>query len=243
MRTIGFFTVGCAKSSTEERVLACVAEDTPTNMDTRSYCTDGEVAADCSATNDNTTNRAEFTQWTSNGFDLNYLENDTAATLFAYLVLKGGRYAVGDLLTQTDTTTDMVESSLGIGTPRAIMFFSSGKAKHTADTPTPEDRCSIGAAVSTSSRGAIGTQDDDGAATSQVKGAVEHDNVYVNIATGTTAAINGAMDITAISDSSFTCRMTDADPAQNYVWYWAIGDNAPAGTAISTRKTLVGVGL
>lgn len=193
-------------------------------MDTYRYCKSAECVVSWPTLT--SLNRAEFTQFTSDGLDINWVDKDALAKYVFYLVLKGGRYAVGDLLTQTDTTTDIVESSVGVGTPKAVMFVSHCTTQSTADTPQTHDEWSMGAATSTTARASVSVIDEDGTANSEIATGISYDEVYQNLSTAD--AVEGEMDLKSMDSDGFTCIMDDADPAQAFVWYVAIGDNAAA---------------
>jgi hypothetical protein len=80
------------------------------------------------------------------------------------LAIKGGKYSVGDLLTQTDTTTDIVESGFGFQ-PSVVMTISAGEAATADNTWNINHRLSIGAGTSPSNRLAFGTWDESGVGT------------------------------------------------------------------------------
>lgn len=171
------------------------------------------------------TSRADFVSFLSNGFRINWAESATARRVH-WVALKGGSYIVGNLLTQTDTVTDIAETGFGFQ-PSGALFVSHGQAESTSDTAQDHDRLSIGAFDSTSSRVAMGTLDEDNLGDSEVTTAHEFDEVYVSISTA--SAIQGLMDIKSVESDGLTMIMDDADPAQAFVWYMAVGAVAAAG--------------
>lgn len=220
------FTVGAAVSSSAQGVLMAATEDNVATMDTFSYCTDDEVIAISSVTDTAVVARADFVSFLADGFRLNWVEVLGTARQIVCLALKGGNYAVGNLLTQTDTVTDIVETGLGFQ-PTSALFFSHGQAKSTTDTAQSHDRTSIGAFSGVTTRGAQGALDEDNVADSEVTTAIEFDEVYVNIALDST--IDGLMDVKSIDSDGFTMIMDNADPVQAFVWYVAFGLAAVAG--------------
>ncbi len=76
----------------------------------------------------------------------------------------------------------------------------------------------------------MGTLDENGTADSETARAVEHDEVYANIATDDT--IEGLLDIKSIDSDGFTCVMDDPDPSAAFVPYMAFGDTAAPSTII-----------
>lgn len=216
------FMIGAAASANQQACITGGSNDASNTSIVKSYCKQGECIAFMDTGFTSVTDRATFVSMLSNGFQINWLENAGAAHNVSYIALKGMGAVVGDLLTMTDTTTDIVESGFGFS-PRAAMFVSHGKAQSTADTIQADDALSIGAFSGTAARAAMCTFDDDAAATAVVGTAVENDAVYIHMP-NTAATVDGLMDIKSIDSSGFTCIMDDADPAQSFVWYFAVGD-------------------
>ena len=222
--THSYLMLGAARSSTQEAVWTGWARDAQATMDTFAYCRAGECIAHAGASTIDS--RAEYVGTVANGFRINWLERDAFQRQVFYLALKGGHYAVGDLLTQTDTVTPIVETGLQIGTPVAVLFVSATHAQSATDTADAHDELAIGAATSPSARVAVAVLDEDAVADSDIGTAVEYDAVYANL--DTASAIEGLMDLQAIDADGFTAIMDDADPAQAFVWYVAAGHQGPA---------------
>jgi len=229
--TGGLLMFGAAKSSTNRYVWSVGTDEASATMDTSSYCIDdGCIAMMPSGIGDVINARADLVSMDSDGFTLDWEEITTTRRIL-YLALKGGSYVLGDLLTQTDITTSIVESGFGFS-PTAAMFVSHCQTKSTSDTGQAHDRMSIGAFDSASSRGAQATLDTDGVADSEVTTAIEFDGVYVNISTA--SAIDGEMDVVSVDSDGFTCIMDNADPAQAFVWYIAFGSTVVPPTPTPT---------
>lgn len=224
--------IGAATDASNQAVwygdsLASVA-----TMDSMNYCRAGECYAN--GASGAMTIRASLSTMDADGFTLNFGEVAAATTVF-YLALAGGRYAVGDLTTATDTN-NFSETGLSIGTPVAAMFVSAGKAADSADTPSAHDRWSMGAATSSSARAAMATLDEDATADAECATAVEHDAVYINLATDDT--VQGLMDLVSMDSDGFTVVMDDADPSAAFVWYVAFGSEVAAPTPYVLPLTL-----
>jgi len=239
-------TIGAAKSSSNRYVLTGGSNDASANAQSVSYAIDTECIALLNSGVTATESRADFVDFHSspaNGFRINWLSNAGSAKIIAYLAIQftNANYAVlGDLLTQTDTTTDIVESGFPF-MPLGGMFLSANRAKSTANTVTDDHELSIGAFTSTASRSAAGMMDDDAAGTAVVGTAVEFDAVYVNLP-NTAATVEGLMDIKSVDSSGFTAIMDDADPVQAFVWYMVFGPEnvtiqASVGTIASAGRT------
>lgn len=166
--------------------------------------------------------RGIFVNFLATGFRINFAEVSGLASQVFYLALKGGgSYAVGNLLTQTDTVTPITESGFGF-TPVGALFASANRAQSSADTPTDHDAFSIGAFSDAGTRGAQGIFDEDAVVLSDTGAAVEFDEVYVNI--DAASAIQGLMDVQSVDTDGFTCIMDDADPTLNFVFYLTFGN-------------------
>ena len=220
---------GAGVSGGAEAVWAAVSENANQPTDTYGYCRAGEILADIDVTNGDIDLIASYVQSLSNGFRLNFSKAPGAAQSGVfYLALKGGRYAIGDLLTRTDTN-NIAETGLGVGTPRAILFLSQCKAQSTTDVADAGDEWSMGAATSTTERAAMSVLDQDAVNTTNVGGGVSHDEVYQNLSTADPPAMEGEMDMVSFDTDGFTAVMDDTDPSAAFVWYLAIG-NASGGT-------------
>ena len=225
--------LGFAVSSTKQGCWTGGSNNASTTMQTMSYCFDGECFATMNTGVVALTDRFSFVQFNADGVKVNVLDFSADVNRVHYLAVKGGLWTVGDLLTQVDTVTDIVESGFGFS-PRCAFFVSHGKAKSTQNTPTDHDRYSCGAFSSLTDRGSHGILDQDAVADSVVTRAVEHDELYVNISTA--EAIDGLMDIKSIDSDGFTCIMDDADPSQAFVTYFAVGDSPPSAGQPTMRR-------
>lgn len=221
-------TLGVATGSGagNQAVYQGASNDAAANAQTISYGFDAEILAFPNSTVSAATleTRAEFTSWLTGGFRINWLENVATARIINYVAIKFADPAmvkVFNLLTQTDTTT-AIPVTMGF-TPVGGLLVSHCKAKSTQDAPQDDDQWSCGAFVSTSSRLAFSVADDDAAGTAVVTSGVEFDECYQNL-DPTGGVTQGLMDVQSIdTDTGATFIMDDADPAQAFVWGFAIG--------------------
>lgn len=220
----GFFTLGAATGAANQAVRASRSRDAQATMSASSYAVNDECFASLANSTLAVQSRAQFVSFLADGFRINWVER-VATQYVHYIAFKGGNYLVSDLLTQTDTVTDIVEGSFGFQ-PSAALFLSNGLTESTVDTVQSDDRLSIGAFSSLTNRGAQATLDETAIADSEITTAIEFDAVYANIKTDST--IDGLMDIKSIDSGGFTMIMDDADPAQAFVWYMAFGPAAAA---------------
>lgn len=224
---------GAARTKTgsiQQFVTTINSDDDSATMDTDSHSIDGICLASMDQVGDVGLGvRASFVQSITDGFRLNIAELAGAFDRqFFVLILKGGQYHLGDLTTQLDTTTDMVESGFGFQ-PKGALFISHCLAKSTSDTTQAGAQLSIGFCTSTTDEIALGFHDENGTGNMETEAAIRYSDVYVNL--DAAAGVEGAMRAQSFPDSDgFTMRMSDADPSATFVWYIAFGD-AAAGAA------------
>lgn len=234
------FAFGAAVSSTQQAVLANATDEGSATMDTGAYLVEGPECIGCQdlANPLGLSRRYAYVSSIATGFRLNQLEGTTAVYLH-YLALKGIQARVGSVLTQTDTTTDIVASGFGFS-PEAVLFFSACRAESTVDVGTAHDEWSIGAATSATERLAQGLIDENGTANAEITTALEFDEVYINIAdAGDT--LDGLMDYKSKDADGFTCIMDDADPSASMVAYVAFGPTAAGPSTV--LQDVIGLGV
>jgi len=220
---------GVAMSATKQYCVAGAEDDGSANMDTGSYITDAEFLSSQAVANPlSVVDRKTMVSLDNDGFTWNQLElPQTAGSIFHFLAVKGGSWDVGDLLTQTDTTTTVTETLAF--TPSLIIMASANRAKSTQDTGTVHRALSFGAATSPSARMAMAMWDENGTANAESANAVEYDEIYANISASD--VIQGLGDITGMASNTFDFIMDDADPAQNFAFWIAAGPTPEAGAA------------
>lgn len=205
------FGFGTAISATSEATMGVGADDAAATTDTGGYIYTGECVTVPSTSNPtNIDGRAEFTSWNSDGYTLNVLEMPGFDRDVLYFVVEGGSWSIDTITTQTDTTTEMSISGLSFA-PNGGIIFSTHRTESTQDTGTTPLSCSFGVFHSTTDRWSLGTLNEDGLSTSEIDLAVEHDAVYVNIATD--ATVQGLMDVQSMNNDGVDFIMDDADPS------------------------------
>jgi len=220
--------LGAAVSSSEQCVLAGRQRGVTANAASWSYINDAECLA--RLTNSAVEARFSFVSHDADGFTLNAVERNVTTADYPYLCIKGGQWHVGNISTRTDTTN---ESETGVGfQPKGLLMLSANRAESTIDTSTTVYERSIGAVTSASSRWALGSRMKTGV-TTDCAGAVEYDEMYINIDNSATMAVEGLMDIVSIDSDGFTFVMDDADPSASFVPYVAMGSAAAAASAPS----------
>lgn len=213
--------VGAATGSSNQAVWTGGSNNGSSNAQTVSYAYSAECFAALNTAVTLTEQRAAFVSFLSNGFRINWTENVAGAYRTNYVAIKGGKWIVGNLLTQTDTTTPIVENGFGFE-PKGVLLVSHCNAESTVDTVQDDDEWSMGAFTGALSRIAQGMSDDDAAANGIVSTSIETDACYVNL-NAATSAVEGLMDVQSVDGDGFKLIMDDADPSQAFVWYLAGG--------------------
>jgi hypothetical protein len=220
---------GAATSSSDEHVWSGAMDQGSAAADTGAYCLAGECFADINGAVGSPgamQNRAEFSAWLSNGFQLNKLAVGRSGVNQFALVIQGGSWTVGDFVTRTTTGT-IVESGFGY-TPKAILAVSALRAVSTSPNNTVHDQLSIGVTDGSTTH-AQAMVDEDAPATMEVATAIDFDKIYLNLGLGDT--VDGHIDFTTFDSDGFTLTQNDADPTANFAWYVACGDSPAAAGA------------
>lgn len=183
--------------------------------------------------------RATLTSFDADGFTLNWLTRAFTGVDYYYLAIKGGSWAAGELLTQTDITTPIAVTGPGF-TPSAVWFMSAGAVEQGDTSSDPPAILSLGAATSASNRLCTYMLSENvagvciaGQRTDAVYQAAENTN--------TTATQQGLMDVQSFDAGGFTCIMDDAETAQMWVAYLAAGGGAASSALARTSiRGLIG---
>jgi hypothetical protein len=221
---IGNFSFGVS-TSTVQHVLS-MASYLSNPSSTNSYCNDGgdvvSVIYDSPGTD--CYPRYTFDSFLSTGFRLIRTDGGGQYHGFHYVALKlSAGIKIGAFNTRTDSNN--IDISMAFE-PKAIIFQSVNHALDTVNVPSPNDRYSLGVALSTSNRWAMAFTSDDNVAP-RTSNSVYDDAVYNYLSND---AVVGAMDITSISATGFTCVMDTADPSASWVSYIAFGDSIESGS-------------
>jgi hypothetical protein len=208
-------------------VCLCGANDSSASGTSGSYAHGAECIAMASiAPQSSPTTRGEFWGNRSAGFTINWLERANPHRIH-YLAIKGGRWSLHELLTQTDTTTDIVVSGLGYS-PAGGIVASCNKAETVPDAvPAANDEMTVGVFTSTTERESQNVSSLSGNTNMFVATSYRTDAVYVNT-NPSTAAVEGLMDVKSIDSDGVTFIMDDADPAQSWAFVAVVAANAVA---------------
>lgn len=229
------YVFGAAAGATPSNyTVSGVSQDGAGTSLTCSYCRSGEFIG--LAQDDLVGVRASLTAWLSNGFTLNWAERAQTNRVYRVLCLKGGRWFVGDILSQTGTSNT---GETGVGfQPVALLLASHNKAQSTADTTQAQDERSIGFATA-SAQNYMSVIDKDASANADVGVAHNTTGFYGNQSTATTIVIEGVGGLVSLDSDGFTFAMSDADPAQAFIWYLAVAANAVAGGSLTPNNLLL----
>lgn len=222
--TFSSYCVGVAAGDTiAQAVLTGGSDDAAATSITYSYCRAGECIAN--AYTDTVPDRGNLTLWQATGFRINWTNVDGASLKYSALVMKGGRWQVGDSLTSTGTT-NQVESTTYV--PVALLTGSANRAASSAGTVSATDERCVGAATSATSRWCAGVLDKDASAAADVGVSFQNTCFYCNQSTAATIAIEGLADLVSFDATpSFTFVMDDADPVASFFFY-LLAASAPA---------------
>lgn len=217
-------------------VMACDLDGADPSI-TYKYSLSGECIAQ-SNTADAVTSRASLTAWLSTGFRLNWLEVDGGVAWgTSALVIKGGRWEVGDILTSTGTTNQTETTTYD---PKGLLFGSASNPLSTADVTETGFQAVMGAATGAASRSYESARSLDGNATADIA-AASNTNAFWAMITGANASITEIADLVSLDTGGFTWVMDDASASGRFIAYLSCSD-APAAAARQQTFTLLGVG-
>jgi hypothetical protein len=154
---------------------------------------------------------------------------------------------VGSFNTGTGTT-DVAVTAPGF-TPKAIIFWWSGRTEGTDTIGGQNAQFGMGFATGTTARRSISLQSEDGQAASDSDRAIRDDSCISTITT--TRTLDGAGDLKSLDANGFTIAIDDAFARDLRVSYLALGGdditNAATGTftmpAVTGNQDISGVGF
>ena len=206
--------------------------DAAAAANTSRYLKSGESIQQVTASSGAYTDRAYVKQMDPNGFTLTWIEKSvTTPVKYWALCLKGIQVAVGDFLTQTDTTTGVTET-IGFQ-PSAVFCMSHQYVEQAADTPdlTHGYSVNLGAFTGPAERRAMSTFSKDASDPMSVTNGYRDDAFYLACDEAAPTTLRALMDVESINADGFTLVMDDAEAAQTYVAWIAFGPAAGGGSA------------
>lgn len=217
------FYIG-ASDGTNHYISALGSNDAVTTPQAAVTSYSGECVGYFSAAINAFSNRANISAMLSNGFTMNWIAGDLSAPTVNFIAFKGLKFALGDLLTSSSSST-VVEDTGSLVTIRGGLLISHGHSAQTAGTYTDDNQLSIGAFSSTTSQTAVSVFQDDkaSAANSVSASSSEHDSVYINN-DATSGAIAGKAHVSTLAGADMTLTMDTLDNANNFLWYLVLGE-------------------
>lgn len=223
------YSMGVATSSSAQWATGGRADDAVDFSDTCSYQrTNAVIAYVGSAVNCATTTEdalADFTQFTSNGFDINKSNAPSGAFDVFYLALKGPQFKVGNL---TKPTTAQAQAVTGVGfRPVGLSLMSWGQAA--SSSLTAESNFVLGTTSGIGVEGSIGAASNDNNDASSPGMRTATDKVVTAIE-GNAETLTAETKFTRFDSDGFTIDWITADSIADQYLYWAIGVPLPAYT-------------
>lgn len=209
------------------------AADNPTRRHSGSvYLSPIDCIAHANAWSGSNFVRANFTQFTDTGFDINVLKTNGLAYYVHCLAIKGGSYKSGYLY--TNTSAGQFTSQTGIGfQPKGAIFLSNMSQTSSIDSiPTAQNNYMLSFGMSGSGISPPSGSHAKALLVTQSY-AIEHDNVYIRI-NSSSNALAGLMKIDSFDTDGFTPNMVQADISPSYVGYLAFGDDSPQSSYVRT---------
>ena len=201
-------------SSSEEAVSYSTAEDGKATSKTRHYVNDLEDYASAKA-NGAVEEIADHVSMDADGFTQDWTKvRNKNLEIFA-LAIEGGDWAILPILTVADIVTPIPIGGLA-SSPGGGLIISAGEVENASDTELAPSRISYGAWDSLESRGAHGELSGDALGTTDVSAAVENDACLVRI--GSSATLQGIMDLQSRDAFGATFIMDQADSAPHFAW-------------------------
>lgn len=197
--------------------------------DTEGYSRSGESLIGASSTTS-----GSVTSWSATGFTTTW--SGGAGEAFTYLALKAAPGFAFDLAKGT-TRTDGSAFTVPFRRvkPDSGLVVSCCRAESAAGTRTAPARISIGAfaPAGTSTQLSAGLYSADNSTFSSVRGAVDYDSVYANVAAGSNS-LDGEMTLSSSGILHSAFAMSNADPSESFFWVLASGTAAsrPRGSPI-----------
>lgn len=230
--------VGMATGASNEWCFAIGADDGNATGDTgRDSANDSCVNIWSQSAGPTLDARANFVQFNSDGFRLNWTARAVTGRKVIYLAIQGGQWSA-DSLTIDLTTLNATASASGLAfQPIGGLLASHGRSVG----GTTFGALALGAFVSTSERQCATVYDEVGTTNAEIDHSVEYDQAltFPNT-TGSPPGVLTSVDISAIASDGFTLTVDDAGGAEAsvHVGYLTF---ASAGVTVKTATDSVAV--
>jgi len=217
----GQLLFGLATGPSNQGVVALTDKDASADASTSRYSYGGECLASPNDTATAVGRRAAFVSFLSNGFRLNWLEFSSAGFQYFALALKGGRYAVGNVVTSTTINTTIPVTGLGFA-PSGLWLMSAAAPVDVQATVRTQATVAVGGATSPTNRACQGAVSEHAVATAVCASSTREDGCLELLNSGSVSA--GVVDVQSMDAGGFTLIMDVADvTTTKYVTYLACG--------------------
>jgi len=214
--------MGFAKSSIKRGAIVANSEDGRATMDTWQQQRTDSCILTLTASSGAQNAIVDFSQFLSNGFQINIITAPSVSTAIFYLALSGGNYDVGSFNSPATTGTQDI-TTVGF-LPKLLILATQGRTSGTAIGSTSE--LAFGGAISSSERGCTWFEDPDALADSDNE--QESLNTIVIQWRDRTAAdtftLRGSADFVQFLSNGFRLNWTSVDANGREVIYVAFGD-------------------
>lgn len=207
----GFFAGWTTGSAAEQNMVAMgQSDDGAPTMDTDGYIQDAECLAGIALAGGASMGmRATLVSFNVDGFTLNYLERIETNRTTIGVAIKGGQWAAGNY-TIDGTTVGATATISGLPfRPIGALHLAVNAAKPANDATLGADNIFLGRWSSTTSRSALSCRDRDGVADSEIRLAIEYDQILRSLIS---AGLGAAFDLNAINPNGFQVITDVADP-------------------------------
>jgi len=203
----------------------------------RTYGRSGECIGIPSSAVNSMDSRAAMQSLDASGYTLNWTKITTVGRVFIALCVKGGNWAVGNFLSQTDTAAHQVVSGLSFK-PIGAVLSSVGKAESVLDTLDINESWSVGLLQGSDPTvnmcQYVGEKDLSSGSTT-VYAAVGFSSSYIDL--DIAGALIAKASVVSIQPNGFTWQHSVADVSQKFIGYITFAP-VPVPT-FSVRKVTV----
>lgn len=228
--TNSLLLIGMATGSANACSSSMVSEDGRGTMDTWRFQRTDNIFASAVATTGAAGGLAAFTQFTSNGFDINWSVANDGSHLVHFLAIKGGNPFVS-FLAQPVSTGIQTYNTISAKIPKGVMLFSDNSAANTAIQASAR---MIISATDGTSEGSAYSGDND-AVTPSVTAMNTTTAKAILLAsapaaTGSSTTTAADADTDSFNSGNFKLNWTTVDATQREILFIAFSETVSSGT-------------
>jgi hypothetical protein len=219
---IGFAT---STNAAEQVVVTGNADHASGTTDTDGFCQSGKCITHIVTAGGNASSYASLTSWGTDQFTVTYAGTMVSGRKTIFLAMRGGGWKAGEYTIAGNSASATATVSGLYFAPKGVSIIGRMTAEQSGTTSTAQDRISMGAGTSTSSRRAQGILNEDATASSNVEvdTCVEFDSVLAF--PSTTGTLQASYDINAMNADGFQIIVdTAGGVASEWQGYLAFGD-------------------